>query len=296
MENIVLSMKYDFIKYIIPPMLIALLVLLIIKLKRKWMITLPVAAAFLAFIVCLTFYNVANEGIVKGTYIKNKSSEMITICDTHSATIFDMSSGGFAHFQSAHNELFENGATEIKNIVLTHYHQYHARSLFKICQKYLVRNIYLPHPTNENDSEEYIFIINEFRNSEVNIITYTLGTPFELEGNIKVQISKYLYIKRSAHPMFTVSIQNKGEGIIYLTSSIYESNGFNSNLSEYENIIFGKHGPNIRTQIDSSALSLKESSNLIFADAKSQGAFLAPGSQAFAMEETDRFNIILDGQ
>ena len=295
-DNVTLSMRYDFVKYIIPTMLLLTLTLLLIKLKRKWLMIMPTVAAIIAFSVCVTVYNFTNDGIVKVTYYKNKNSEMLTVTDGDTATICDASHGGFSHFYEAYSILSYEYNTEIENIVLTHYHQFHANALIRICQKQIVKNIFLPVPEDDSDEINYSLIINAMKDTDTCVITYRPGDILQIGENSYIRVSEYVYIDRSVHPTYSITVTSGDESIVYFASSMYESEEFNYDLSGHENIIFGCHGPNTRSEIDTSRIITSNGTRIIFSDAQKQcpeGLLSAPGIQT---KEKDTVKIILDGR
>ena len=246
-RGITVSMRYDFVKYIIPPMLILTLIFILIYLKRKWLIAIPTVAAIIAFTICILTHNTVNAGISNVTYIRNSKSEMLIVTNTESASICDISTGGYSHISEAYDEAVKNCATEIENIILTHYHQYHAGALLRMCKNYMIRNIYLPESQSDSDFERYNDIKSRLKNVKTNIVVYYSNEEIDLGGGCSIKLSDKYYIDRSVHSIYSVTISDNGEDIVYFSSSIYESEEFSYDLSSTEHIIFGIHGPNIHS-------------------------------------------------
>ena len=293
-DNVTVSMRYEFVKYIIPTMLLLTLILLLLKLKRKWLVALPTVAAIMAFFVCVTVYNHTNDGVVKVTYYKNQSSEILTVSDGKSATICDASHGGFSNLYEAYEILSYEYNTEIENIILTHYHQFHPNALIRMCEKQMVRKIFLPCPEDDSDESNYWLIVSALENTETRVITYRPGDLLNIGENASVRISEYVYIERSVHPMYSVTVESGGESVIYFASSMYESEGFNYNMYGHEYLIFGGHGPKIRSEIDFSRLKTNKNAKLILSDAKKQCSDAPLGVPVIRTDEKDTVKIIID--
>lgn len=248
LRGITISLKYDFVPYIIIPLCISIVLFLILKIEKKWLVSLIPFASVVAFAISLSVYLNDNQGITKATYIREKSGEMIVITNNEMTTICDISSGGYKYFSESVKVAADNYSTEIENIVLTHYHNYHTNSLFRISQKYMVRNIYLPEPMNEAEQKYYDSIINIMKDIDVNVVAYKCGHKLYLGEGSFLNISEGKYIKRSTHPMFLISIRAEKESssneLLYYTSAIFEDEepDYPTNPDYF---IIGAHGPRI---------------------------------------------------
>ncbi len=248
LRGIVVSLKYDFAAYIIIAMTVALVIFLIIKVKRKWTISLIPSAAVLCFAVCLIIHNHVNAGMTRVTYLKDSTSETLVLTTTESATVCDISTGGFRHLSKGCEAAIARNATEIENIILTHYHLYHINTLQRVCDEYIVRSVYLPVPDNEEELDTYNKIMEVLRGSQVEAITYRQGYEINVSENRCINISEKYYIKRSTHPMFFISISTDGDlgkrEVLYYSSPIFEnSNADHPTLPDA--VIIGLHGPRI---------------------------------------------------
>ena len=75
---------------------------------------------------------------------------------------------------------------------------------------------------------------------------------------------------------------------------MYESEGFNYNMSGHEYLIFGGHGPKIRSEIDFSRLKTNKNAKLILSDAKKQCSDAPLGVPVIRTDEKDTVKIIID--
>jgi len=245
LRNITVSLEYEFVKYIAAPLVIMLALFLIIKIKHKWTIVLLPGVAVVAFAICFNIHINKNQGITIATYLQNASSEMVVLTNNEAASICDISTGGYKHFVAAYQIAEENGATEIENIILTHYHNYHPSSLLRLSKKYTVRNVLLPEP-EDDEIDIYNAIFNAFVHSNTKIVTYRRGYSQCVGEGCSVNISDAYYIKRSKHPMIMISIRTSSDDgqneLLYLSSSIFE-NPYADYPSKPNYIILGHHGP-----------------------------------------------------
>ncbi len=248
LKGIVVSLKYDFAAYIIVAMSIALALFLIVKIKRKWTIALIPTTAVLCFAACLIMHNHANRNLTKVTYIKDSTSETLVLTTTEGATVCDISTGGYRHISNGCIAATDRNATEIENIILTHYHTYHINSLQRICDGYIVRNVYLPSPENENELDTYNKIVKVLKSTGVTAVTYRRGYQIEIGSGRYVNVSEEYIIKRSTHPMFFISVITDNslgrEELLYYSSPIFENPS--ADHPTLPNVaIIGLHGPRI---------------------------------------------------
>lgn len=248
LRGIVVSLKYDFAQYIVIAMSVAILIFLLVKIKRKWTIGLIPSAAVLCFAVCLIIYNHSASELTKVTYIKDSTSETLVLTSTGGATVCDVSTGGYRHLKNGCNAAINRNATEIENIILTHYHMYHINSIQRICDEFMVRRIYLPEPDNEEELDTYTKIAGVLKDKRVEVIVYRQGYEITVDKSRSINISEEYYIKRSTHPMFFISIIANGDNgrqeLLYYSSSVFENpNAGHPTLPDA--VIIGMHGPRI---------------------------------------------------
>ena len=248
MRGIVVSLQYEFVPYIVIPLCAFFVIFLLIKVRKKWLIAIPPCLAIIAFVISLNSYYAAN--ITKGDllYLKDKRNEAIILSTVDKISICDVSSGGYYGLLNACELALTDGATEIENIILTHYHNFHSGSLARICKRYMVRNIYLPLPENESDSVCLENIITSLDSINVNTLLYKRGASLDTGNGFNISVSETEFIKRSSHPLFMISVSNDTFNAIYVTSAVNESEIFKEHrfLSDPELLIFGSHGAGIK--------------------------------------------------
>ena len=148
----VVSLRYPFAGVIIILMSVAITVMLLINLRRKWTVILPPVAASALFCVCLLIYNGVHAGEVKATYYSYKESRAIILTERYSATVCDLYTGDYTFLNSVQAVMSENMATEISDYVVTDYREGIVGPLERLFNRTLLRRIYLPQPESR---EEY---------------------------------------------------------------------------------------------------------------------------------------------
>ena len=132
-------------------MSVLLLVLLFVKLKRQWIAILPVPLEVIAFVLCFSIYTDTHKNEVDITYLQRGKNEMIVLSNTNEAIICDLSDGSYANVKIALDALRDNYATEVSAFMLTHYHQRHISSVYRLLCSEKVSQLWLPYPMDERE-------------------------------------------------------------------------------------------------------------------------------------------------
>ena len=294
-RGITVSLNYDFVKFIIIPMLAVTVIFALKYLRHRWLIAVPAAAAVLAFSVCLLCFNLKNSDISTVSYLKNNKSEMLTVVNVNEKTVIDISSGGMEHFITAYNEIEKQMGTEIEKLILTHYHQYHPNTVKRICDAYMIREIYLPKPHSENDIKWYNSIISVLDESHTVPIVYSPGETIQIGKSCSVELSEHYYLERSVHPVFSIKITDAEESFVYLTAALCDSEKFGG-MSRADHVVFGVHGPNIHNPPKYNEYFLDGKTNVILADESKQMSKELPTEVSSISATTQyTYTAILDG-
>ena len=255
LRGITVSLKYDFVPYIIIPLVLVLMIFLVIKLKRKWIMFVPPLLSVMAFVIALNTYNVKNTDQFDVIYLKDKRSDMLIVSTIDETSICDISTGGYANLYLACNESesFEY-LTEIENFIITHYHNYHVSSLEKICNKYMIRNVYLPLAENEEDAQAQSKIIEALKPTGTKVKLYKKGSSIKDSNGNAITVSENAYVDRSSHPVFTICVSGGAKSFVYATSSAFEIDNIKPAL-QVDVLIIGSHGPTIKSFSENEFLS-----------------------------------------
>ncbi len=253
MKGITISLNYDFAGTIITITTVLFAILLIVKLKRKYLIFTPIIACIISFIVCISIYNNYYKEITEIQYINEGESEFILIHDEKDYSIIDITTGSYKYCSDAYYKSIDNCATEISSFVLTHYHSYHSVSLERLFKKAIIRNIVLPTPANEKEYYYMLEITDAANKNGVNVEIYEPGTKHYISKNTAVNLTGREYISRSTHPIFILRVYANDDSLLYVSESAWENAEFkeviNYSISKSSYIIFGAHGPIVKKDL-----------------------------------------------
>ncbi len=248
-RNIGVSLKYDFAGVIICVFFVATAVLLVVKLKHKIITLAPTAAAILAFIVCLSVFNFANEGNISSVYLKKNGGELFVFSENGKTVICDVSEGYSSRFSLAASVAKEYYSTEIEILMLTHYHSRQPQAVDHLFASYKTRNLWLPEPQSKTEYSVFLDLLRKAQEEGVCVTVYRQGEQMTLFGSASLTVFPYDKLSRSVEALVGFSIESGGRRLTYLGSSYFESD-FEAEAREYilssDAVILGSHGPNIK--------------------------------------------------
>lgn len=156
----VVSLSYGFAGILISLFAIAMVVLLVIRLKHKLMIFIPMLSFVLAFIICFSAFSLRSSPELK--YCRTFNNELAFVNDGAECSVLRLNGeGGFTYGRVL--EDMSKYATEIDEYFIISPAENDADILERLLENTIIRKIYLPKSV---DSEEYLFSYEVFRCAE----------------------------------------------------------------------------------------------------------------------------------
>ena len=139
---------------------------------------------------------------------------------------------------------------------MTHYHARHVRSLSKVCGQILLRTLYLPIPTSEDEEKLYRALTAEAASLGVTCVLYK---PYEDIPFGDMTIHPHAQGKSQAnHPTVAISMRHGDQLLTYLGAGHHESDQAEqaaSAVAKSSLLIFGLHGGREESRPDFSTFS-----------------------------------------
>ncbi len=241
----VISLRYSFAAPIIILMTLGIVTALLIKLRRKWLILLPPVLAVMAFSVCLGIHTLSVGTDTKVSYFAKNSEELLVLTNRHQATLIDMSYGSYSFMRGASGIMSDEYATEISELVLTHYHKRHTSSVEKLLRSAIIREVCLPYPQNaeELDTAKAIAKLCSEHGAEVRI--YDNGEKIALLNGAWCSFIRENEREDKTHTSLLAVIGNKNDTLVYIAPESHTSkitDMAKSVVARCDTVIFGKHG------------------------------------------------------
>lgn len=242
-DNLLISVKQDFVPVIAIIGIITTLVLVAIPLKRRYLVLLPCLISILSIAVGISVFFIIHYEEEKIVYYNSGISDGLLLLDNNKTLCIDVSNGGsnVAYYGEYVSDI--NYCPEISGYMFTHYHTLHVNQFKKLAGRTKVQNVYLPKPFFENDEELYDDILSTAKELKIPIITYEYGKPFSFE-DYTITVFEPGVLKRSTHESVSLKIASTDCDVLYLGSSFSEtSQPFDKHIKNADHIIFGQHHP-----------------------------------------------------
>jgi ComEC/Rec2-related protein len=257
-KGAVISLEYDFAGIIIIIMSVALLVMLIIRLKRKWTVIIPPLAATLAFALCFTAHSLYNSGRISLSYFSEDKNDFLLLSSEGSSAICDISRGSYSASSNISSLMKEGYSTEISEYLITHYHSYHVSTTEKLMRREMLRRIYLPRPDTEKEKEIFRYISISAKAQGTELVLYEYGEPIHLLNSSAIVLSND--IEGTSEPAIALLIKNGGELFSYFSDGYEDRAIMRQAAKQSKYIVFGAHTSSRQTL----SLSPSEETEFVF--------------------------------
>ena len=247
-----------------------ILLLLIIKTgNKKPLLILP--AVYPLILVLLIFTGkAALPDTTEVTVFSMSGSEYFLTASNDGAVIIDASVGSLNGLRVMAGEMRKSGITEVDTLVLTHYHTAHLSSVIEFTSSEKVRRVLLPYPETEDDAWVMLQLSEGLARAGISCELISEDGTALVDGT-KLALSPIRRLSRSTHPVFSFSISDGEETLVYLSASVWECDveGIMTDLSEGKLVMFGSHGPVVKTPFGSPDRCKNAQEILIFDEATS---------------------------
>ena len=181
LEWSVVSLRPIYAKIIVIAFSITLAVLLVIKVKKRWLFAVIPTAFAVVFGVCFAIRAISFEPYA--VYSCQYGEETICVIDGTDASVVDMSDGSYEHYTEAMNVAYHSGATEIDSIIFTQITTRHISSMEYIFKNKTVRTVYIPMPSEPQEVSLYLDLAYLARDCGVGVQIYS-DEIIELVGGV----------------------------------------------------------------------------------------------------------------
>ena len=238
------SLKYTFAGVIILLFTGTMIVLLVIRLRRKWILAVPPFLAVAAFALCFFIFHAVQDTATVIYTTDGKGSEQLVVTEGSTITFVDQSSGSGESFLMIREELERSNSTEISALVLTHYHHQHVSGVDWLIRQTMLRELYLPMPENATDTEIARALWQIATECGTEVIVYQENETISLSDSVKARVAWEIYDGDTAAMITLATVHTK---VTYLTPSILQTTLFDATeerMKQSEIIFIGYHGPN----------------------------------------------------
>lgn len=240
----VISLRYEFCGILIVGLAIAMIVMLSLRLKHKWMLALPPVIFAAAFLICLGAYRLFFSEPYAVYLQKGSDCEAVSWNEDGKIVICDISYGGIWGVGAVKSLLFESEATEVDVLVLSHVHEGHADMLSILSEELMIRELYLPEPTEGREGELIRSFTVAAEARRIQVSHYRSGETLRPWSSLALAIDRVSGGERDA---FLLRMKKQDKEMAYLSSylpSIRKAETVAAYLRPSHLLIVGSHGPN----------------------------------------------------
>lgn len=258
-----ISLRYDFVPYLLVVLLIAFLLFSLFKWRKPVRFVAVLCGWCLLFVGAFVITHFQGAGNWQATYTVHGKSELLTLNEGETTVLCDLTDGSYTTYRELLHNGLPQGTTEIEALVLTHYHKRHIASVYKLLGDCRVRTIFLPLtlPDATQDKatqDEGILrsIAALAKERRVQVRYYLPSEGVDVTDTLTLEELYYCMLKRSTHPTIAVSwsyrqdAQDVGDRLTLLGASAWEGSAWQEILKDValcDALILSNHGPVIKT-------------------------------------------------
>ncbi len=245
LENITVSLNYTGVGVFSALLMLSVLPIILTSKKTRRLLGISAAASAAGLALCITIGIILQSTTCCISYTARGENEGILIRDGGVFTVIDVTEGSGSLMYELFSLAAEDGAGEIDNLILTHYHNAHVPSVTASTDRTVVRRVLLPRPLNEDETEVYEKLTEALalRGVEYTVYDRKRNEVFETEG-LSVRFYDCKTKEESAHPIVSFLITLCGNEYLYASQSI--NHGDPSLIYDAEHVrtvIIGAHPP-----------------------------------------------------
>ena len=256
-----ISLRAPYFSILLAVMTLVLLAMLIGNLRHKLTLLVP---PILAVVLIVGGIHITDRQLygdhLQLSYTVRTSGSALVVTDRRDTVVIDTSSGSYAMMKDAERAALAQGATEIRALVLTHYHRAYTYSVERLAKQRLVRAVYLPLPKTESEYAILSALKDRLDPLGTDVFCYEDGEQLAILDCAVFTRTNASYLNRSTQPIVTYMLQTPSEVLTFSTPSVQESDYISTFrwISERTDIlILGEDGPKYKTVLDLPTASLR---------------------------------------
>lgn len=285
--GLLVSVSHDFIKIILSVSVIFVVILLTMRLQKKWLILFPLFAGLLASGIGIAIFGNTHANEIHCIYFTNTGSDGIVLTANGKSMYIDISNGASGTVNKAEYISKTAFCPELSGYMITHYHETHIGSFDKLARSAYIETLYLPIPKEETETVIMHALCDTAVNRGVSVKLFDYNVP-ETFGACEIILYPPQSIPRSSHPSVSLKLTYRNQSILYLGSAFNETTLDWSDQVQYADfVLLGQHSP-----IAKKAFFLHTNAFLVYGDAQIF-ALSKNTNPGFVLYESGKYEITL---
>ncbi len=142
-----ISLEYKFADILVILFTVSFTLVLVLKLRRKWIVALPPLVFAAVFSVCVGVFHFSAPQRVE--YYSDGANQIFSISQAESLAVVDMTNGAYSRYTEVMNDARRMGTTTLDKLIFTDISERHISSMDYFFRANIVNSIYIPTPSGE---------------------------------------------------------------------------------------------------------------------------------------------------
>ncbi len=249
-----LSLRYASLTVLLPALAVLLVGALLLHLRRRYL-ALLLSLSMVLGVSCVALEQWRQRDTVTVDYAVSGDSELMLVSYGGDSVLCDFTDGSYRAYAALLDEGLPMGDTELDALLLTHYHGKHVSMLERLSAEIRVRKLYLPLSMEACEEEKALAdegvarkLYDLAAQRGIEVAFYEPMCKLPLSDGLALQGLQYTMLKRSAHPVLTLSLVcADGRAVTFAGAAFSEeetTRAFSADcIAASEVVLLGEHGP-----------------------------------------------------
>lgn len=288
-DDLLLSLRQPLILPIAVCGLVAALVMLVLKLKHRLLVLVPVFLTLTAIAVYIPSFNAAFSATDRIVFLSEAKNEGFLLASDGETLYIDISTGASAPTRRAEQLAEELYDPELDGYMPTHYHQLHINTFNKLIARTHIKRLYLPPTVRDSDYDVRCALAATAERNGIAVVEMEYDIPIRF-ASCKVSLTAPQMLSRSTHPVICLSVTSGEEEVLYLGSSFADTALDADHMMRNASlVVFGQHAP-----LTKHAFTVKNDTVLLFVGETVAALADFPG-EALYLRENSHFTYCFGG-
>jgi ComEC/Rec2-related protein len=238
----VISLRYDFCGVLVVAFAAVMLILLFVRLKRKWLFWVVPMTFVVTFAICLTGRMTVFSKTEALYACDGRGGEALALREDDRLAVCDLSYGGWRGANTVETLLGDSYATELDALILSHVHGGHLSMLERLGGRLLLERLYLPMPQTREEALLTDELARLAETLSVRVTVYEEGEELRPWTGTALHAER---VRGSAHDALAVTLLGKQERLLYLSGRLSEhldGEAISERIGAAQTVILGSHG------------------------------------------------------
>ncbi len=241
-EHIVISLRHDFVGPAAVISLVLTVILISVKLKRRWLAVLPSYLGLAIVIVGVLISNHTADSVV-ADFMSSGNNDAVIMTKGDGAVICDITGGSSWLLNKGAKRAADHGATEVEALVLTHYHERHVGSVGAFIESNSVRRLWMPEPQNVKEAAIMSRLADIAEKNGITCAMYQSGEALVVFSDCKLSFIGEKAPQGYSHSAVSILFTREDQSFMYLGSLGLDSQGADKHADkQLTALAIGSHG------------------------------------------------------